>query len=64
MIRDRVIQRIDEQIAKGINKYGIPLDQNEDEIIVRLEHLAQELTDGLQYIEWIKEKMQRGKADA
>jgi hypothetical protein len=36
-------------------KYGISLEQNHGPFAYRLEHLAEELTDGLQYIEWIKE---------
>jgi hypothetical protein len=50
-----IINRFENQIKKGMNKYGQPLEENTDEIVERLEHLAEELTDGLMYIEWIKE---------
>lgn len=53
--RDRIISRLDAQRDKGLEKYGQILEQNPAGIEERLEHLAQELTDGLEYIEWIKE---------
>jgi hypothetical protein len=55
---DRIIDRFRSQEAKGINKYGQVLEQNHADIQERLEHLAQELSDGLMYIEWIKEHYQ------
>lgn len=53
--RQAIIDRLDSQRNKGVNKYGQPLELNRANIDERLEHLAQELTDGLEYIEWIKE---------
>lgn len=50
----RIFERFHAQRAKGIGKYGQPLEDNPASIDERLEHLAQELTDGLMYIEWIK----------
>lgn len=55
--RKRIIERLDKQRAKGFNKYGQCLENNEASINERLEHLAQELTDALEYIEWIKEEI-------
>ncbi len=52
---DNIIHRLEQQIAKGKEKYGQTLEQNKASNLERLEHLAQELTDGLAYIEWIKE---------
>lgn len=43
------------QTAKGIEKYGQRLEDNEDlGVIERLEYLEEELIDGLMYIEHIK----------
>lgn len=55
--RSRIIERLDNQIRKGIAKYGQQLENNKAHVFERLEHLAQELTDALQYIEWIKEAL-------
>ena len=50
----RIFERFHAQRKKGIGKYGQPLEDNPASRDERLEHLAQELTDGLMYIEWIK----------
>lgn len=50
-----IIGRLDRQIDKGLHKYSMALEDNvELSINERLEHLAEELTDGLQYIEHFK----------
>jgi len=54
---DRLIARFKAQEKKGIDKYGQILEHNPAPMLERLEHLAQELTDGLMYIEWIKERV-------
>lgn len=51
----RIMDRFKKQEQKGIAKYGQILEDNPAQIKERLEHLAQELTDGLMYVEWIKE---------
>jgi hypothetical protein len=53
---DRIIARFKAQEKKGIKKYGQILENNNAPMLERLEHLAQELTDGLMYVEWIKER--------
>jgi len=53
---DRIIARFKSQRKKGIDKYGQVLENNHAPMLERLEYLAQELTDGLMYIEWIKER--------
>lgn len=52
---DRILNRFHQQEWKGIHKYGQVLEQNHGDPFYRLEHLAEELTDGLMYIEWIKD---------
>lgn len=59
---DAIINRFRAQEAKGVLKYGQPLEQNHGDMQYRLEHLAQELTDGLYYLEWIKEQLGEDKA--
>lgn len=54
--KDAIVKRLDEQTAKGIAKYGNPLSHYKGMLPnVRLEHLAQELTDALVYVEHLKE---------
>ncbi len=53
--KDRIDARFEAQQQKGIEKYGQIVEDNHGDFDYRLEHLAQELTDGLQYIEWLKE---------
>lgn len=53
--KDRIDARFSAQERKGIEKYGQPLEQNHGNYDYRLEHLAEELTDGLMYCEWLKE---------
>lgn len=53
--KDRIDARFAAQERKGIEKYGQPLEQNHGNYDYRLEHLAEELTDGLHYLEWLKE---------
>lgn len=51
-----ILERFENQRNKGIEKYGQVLEHDPGAGIgERLEHLAQELTDALQYIEWVKE---------
>jgi hypothetical protein len=53
--KDRIDARFEAQERKGIEKYGQVIEENHGSFDYRLEHLAGELTDGLMYIEWIKE---------
>jgi hypothetical protein len=62
-IAQRVKNIIDQQVEKGISKYGTTLDQNNDSVINRISHLQEELADGLQYAEWIKENIKRIEAE-
>lgn len=52
--REIIIKKMDKQTEKGINKYKAPLSEYpEIDIVTRLEHLEEELIDGLFYIEHI-----------
>ena len=62
-IAENVKAIIDQQVEKGISKYGQTLDMNDDTIINRLNHFQEELADGLQYAEWIKENIKRIEAE-
>ena len=52
---DRICAMSDRQRAKGLNTYGQGIESNPADILKRIEHLQEELIDGLMYCEWIKE---------
>ena len=52
---ERITAIANHQRKKGLNKYGMKLEDNDLPIEKRLEYLEEELVDGLMYIEWIKE---------
>lgn len=54
---DRVTAIAQRQREKGLNKYGMKLEENNLPIEKRLEYLEEELVDGLMYLEWIKEAL-------
>jgi len=55
---ERIIARFKHQTEKGISKYGQILEDNpRTDPLVALEYLAEELTDGLMYLEELKEKL-------
>lgn len=51
------------QEAKGLKKYGIPLEANPAAIQTRLTYLEEEMVDGLMYIEWVKEQLRKAGAE-
>lgn len=63
--RQPIINRLDQQTKKGINKYGNTIDKSGylKSGIDRLNYLAEELTDGLVYIEHAKEYIQQLEED-
>lgn len=63
-IKERAKSRIDAQTQKGEEKYGMLLDENQAPVDQRLDHLAEELADGLQYVEWIKDEINKIKEKA
>lgn len=54
---EKICKIADKQRSKGINKYGKGLEYNSADAIARINHLQEELIDGLMYCEWIKEKL-------
>ena len=58
---DRIVARFKRQEQKGISKYGQILEDNPRGVLEALEYLAEELTDGLMYVEEAIEKA--GQAD-
>lgn len=57
---ERINERFYRQAEKGLKKYGVSLEDNQElGFEERVEYLAEELTDGLQYIEHLKELMNR-----
>lgn len=45
------------QRKKGFATYGQGLEDNQKDIITRIEYLQEELVDALMYCEWIKEQI-------
>jgi len=56
---DRIIARFKRQEQKGISKYGQILEDNPRGLLEALEYLAEELTDGLMYVEEAIEKAEQ-----
>ena len=48
-----------QQREKGLATYGQGLEENTADIMARLNHLEEELIDGLMYIQWIKDLFMR-----
>ena len=47
------------QRQKGLDTYGQGLEENTADIMERLNHLEEELIDGLMYVQWIKDFFMR-----
>ena len=52
---DRITKLAQKQRDKGMNKYNIGLEDNQEEVISRIQYIQEELIDGLMYLEWLKE---------
>lgn len=54
--KKRIVNRVDKQMSKGVDKYPTILEDSTNlGFNERLDHLADELTDGLQYIEHLRD---------
>lgn len=61
---ERICRLSERQREKGMKTYGQGLEANPAAIIERIEHLEEELLDGLMYCEWIKAWLtERGVTD-
>lgn len=60
----RITAIAEKQMAKGMSKYGQGLEANPADILERINHLQEELIDGLMYCEWIKEWVQETTKNA
>ena len=58
---DRISDMAKKQRAKGMETYGQGLEMNPADMIQRIEHLQEELIDGLMYCEWIKDKLKEAE---
>lgn len=54
--REQIIGLLDSQRKKGIEEYGQTLEDNDLSMNERIDHIAEELIDGLQYLLHVKEK--------
>lgn len=56
---ERICDLADRQRTKGIATYGQGLESNPADMLKRIEHLQEELIDGLMYCEWIKDELKK-----
>ena len=56
---ENICRMADRQRAKGIKTYGQGLESNPADMLKRIEHIQEELIDGLMYCEWIKEELKK-----
>jgi len=55
--RDKVMELHEKQSAKGMSKYGIPLEEYNSTMGIRIAHLQEELMDALHYTFWMMEML-------
>jgi hypothetical protein len=65
MIKDKVMAQlsdcpplltiVEKQMAKGIEKYGQPLDDNDAPLEERINHALEEAIDLMSYLEWTRQ---------
>lgn len=60
---ERICELANYQRSKGIGKYGKGLEDNPAAMIARIQHLQEELIDGLMYCEWIKDKLRETEGE-
>lgn len=58
ILENKIIDRVIEQQIKGLQKYGETVNPDSHNISGWLEHLLQELTDAIVYVETIKAKLE------
>lgn len=65
-IEQQIIEEIERRQKRGIEKYGMTLSANMAELEARLQHMKEELLDGVMYLQWsinkIKEKNENPSA--
>ena len=54
---ERICKLSERQRAKGMETYGQGLESNPAGLVERINHLQEELIDGLMYCEWIKDRL-------
>lgn len=62
-IEAQVIAEIERRQQRGIEKYGLTLSQNMAELEERLQHMKEELLDGVMYCQWAINKIKDMKND-
>ena len=62
-IGERAKSQIDKQTKKGLEKYGMLLDDNPAPVEDCINHMTEELADGLQYAIWIKDGITKLKKE-
>ena len=54
---ERICKLQDKQREKGIKTYGQGLEDNHEQVMKRIQHIQEELIDGLMYLEWLKDAL-------
>lgn len=54
--REQIVEILDSQRDKGLEEYGQTLEDNNLSMNERIDHIAEELVDGLQYLLHVKER--------
>ncbi|NLS45839.1 MAG: dUTP diphosphatase [Firmicutes bacterium] len=57
--REKINRLLDRQDAKGMQKYGCPLEANPASIYERLQHSAEEQVDNLRYTLWAMDALEK-----
>lgn len=61
-IENRVIARIHERVAKGLEKYGTTMERHDINTLGWIIHAQEELLDGIIYLERIRRDLERALA--
>jgi len=51
----------DRQRVKGVQTYGVGLEDNTWDMLIRINYLEEELVDALMYLEWIKDGIKKAE---
>lgn len=52
---ERITKVAETQREKGLETYGQGLEENNDHVFARLNHIEEELIDALMYLEWLRD---------
>jgi hypothetical protein len=59
-VSDEAARLLEERVTRGLETYGMTLDENQAPLEERLQHALEEALDLLQYLEWAREIASEG----